>query len=201
MGDRQAVFFDFSSKRLAKLRGNGYFSYLDAFHDRFEKPAQQRPYLYLSSYKTMNDYNHYGSTDCPNNPGAINGLSAAGDKDIWPYCKSHNPMSMGGIGFAYVYLNPITYQIISSGRDGKFGPGSTNPTPKTLPPYFWREKTAASIHPDGRDDQANFARGGCCREGSDVLPSHNCKAEPLFLLHQRIIVKDGKMRCQEKGLK
>lgn len=170
IGERKPVYYNFSAKRLTKLRGNGYFSYCDAYTDRYKSPPLQKPFLYYSSYKTANDYKHYGTTDCPNSSGLsgstdINSLipgPTSIDRNTWPYCETS--LSVSGVGFTYIYLNPSTFQIISAGRDGKYGPGTPNPTVSTIPvdgfgnQMFWTTKLASTINANGRDDQANFAR-------------------------------------------
>lgn len=56
---------------------------------------------------------------------------------VSPYLKTAVPSK--------TYHNPESYQIISAGRDGQFGPGGV-----------WTPTSADSIDPKGADDQANF---------------------------------------------
>jgi prepilin-type N-terminal cleavage/methylation domain-containing protein len=68
----------------------------------FMDPFGNKPYAYLSSYSIFkqNNYNRYGSTDCP----------TLGVNPYWG-----NPGQ---------YYNPKTFQIISAGPDSLFGPGN-----------------------------------------------------------------------------
>jgi prepilin-type N-terminal cleavage/methylation domain-containing protein len=127
-GDRVEPFFDFQSDRLTTKfdkAKTGYFSYLDAYG--------KAPFAYFSSYKKANGYNRYlalyKNSDCLN-------------LGVWPYYD--------GIK----YQNSDTFQIISAGRDGVFGPGYdwTSASPLT-----WTPATAdKNIPPAGRDDMADF---------------------------------------------
>lgn len=114
--DRVPPFFEFEQGRL-QIDANGYFSYKDAY-----KTAQ--PYAYFSSYKKQNNYNRYGGSDCAS-------------LGVQPYFFIPLP--------AIQYENADTWQIISAGRDGKFGPGGE-----------WSPLTADTIAPEGRDDMSNF---------------------------------------------
>jgi prepilin-type N-terminal cleavage/methylation domain-containing protein len=131
-GDRIGPFFEFQGNRLTPV-GAPFYSYLD----RYEK----QPYAYFSSYKTTNGYNRYfpiyGNSDCATLP---NGTATPG---VFPYLEGPNR-----------YLNPNSYQIVSAGADGVFGPGTVTPTGP-----FWSAANASLFYPDntaGRDDQSNF---------------------------------------------
>ncbi len=117
-----APFFEFKSSRLRDLRGRGFFSYLDGF--------STQPYAYFSAYGQVNGYNRYGRTDCPS-------------LGVWPYAYSLGPSPC--------FINPKGFQIISAGRDGKFGPGSDSAA------HVWPPATAGAIPRDGQDDLANFS--------------------------------------------
>ena len=62
---------------------------------------------------------------------------------VWPYAGWFDP--------APVYQNPNTCQIISAGRDGRFGPGNVHPNGRE-----WTPATGRDIDADGRDDLTNF---------------------------------------------
>jgi hypothetical protein len=97
-GDRTGPFYDFESYRLKDLKGNGFFSYLDAF--------RQQPYAYFNSGSAPNGYNAFGQSDC---------LSLG----VWPYAEAMEP--------SVRYINPDGFQIICAGPDGKFGSGTVLP--------------------------------------------------------------------------
>jgi hypothetical protein len=118
-------YFEFQSHRLISRHGNPFYSYLDGFG--------KQPYVYFSSGRKRNDYNRYGDSDCA-------------PFGVWPYAISLGPPP--------AYQNPNTYQIISSGRDGRFGRGSMLPNGRV-----WHQETAKEIDADGRDDLSNFHYG------------------------------------------
>jgi prepilin-type N-terminal cleavage/methylation domain-containing protein len=125
---RTPPFYDFKSSRLfvpnhTVLTPTGTPNFL-AYKDGFNK----EPYAYFSSYKTANGYNRYGATDCPSL-----GLS--------PYFEAVAPSTR--------YLRPDSFQIISAGADGTFGPGG-----------LWAPAVASSVYPEGSagaDDLSNFS--------------------------------------------
>ena len=124
--EERVLFFDFDPARLVSVHGNPFYSFLD--------PFRQTPYAYFSSYKYANGYNRYypdpGGSDC-----ALLG--------VWPYAEAWGDKTPR-------YRNPNTYQIISAGADGKFGPGTVPPDGQTRPP-------AAGMAQEGRDDLTNFS--------------------------------------------
>jgi hypothetical protein len=85
-----------------------------------------KPYAYFSSWR---DYNHLGGTDCTT-------------LGVWPYADAWEPRP--------TFYNPETFQIISAGADGKFGPGTTDAA------HVWRPDKADTIPLEGRDDMSNF---------------------------------------------
>jgi prepilin-type N-terminal cleavage/methylation domain-containing protein len=114
-GTNVGPFYDFKLNRLVAMHPTspGFPSYVDGYG--------KQPYIYFSSYKTQNGYNRYPGGDCP---------SAA----VSPYFQ--------GPPTSPIYLNPSTFQIISAGKDTKFGPGgSWSPTAYPAP---------------GKDDMSNF---------------------------------------------
>jgi type II secretory pathway pseudopilin PulG len=129
--NRIGPFYEFKSNRLRDLRQNGYFSYLDGFG--------KMPYAYFSTYKNRNGYNPYYATlknsDC-------NALQ------VWPYAMSTNTPAR--------YQKPDSYQIISAGNDGKFGPG-TNLADATKQYTF--PPGTLQLSQEAKDDMANFSPG------------------------------------------
>jgi prepilin-type N-terminal cleavage/methylation domain-containing protein len=127
---RWGPYFEFKSPRL-KAGPGGFFSYMDAY-------GTGQPYAYFASYNPegVGQYNRpvVGATvtnDCPS---------------LFP-----NPPYTGQPGFVVPYqqpntiwVNPTGVQIISAGRDGKFGT-----------PSLWSPK-GGTTDPNGRDDQSNF---------------------------------------------
>jgi hypothetical protein len=120
-GFRIGPFFEFRNGRLVDRHKRRFFSYLDDFG--------QQPFAYFSAYGEANGYNRYGGTDCPT-------------LGVWPYAEALGP--------APRFLNPTTYQILSAGADGRFGPGTRDAT------TVWTPATARDIPPEGRDDLSNF---------------------------------------------
>ena len=171
--------FDFQPERLANLphflnkdaagnkQPNGFYSYFDYYYklNANDPKAVPEPYLYFSSYagKTSNNgYNRYfdpkGTGASVINTFGVNlGPTTVSDcptpgGGVWPYAEA--PTSLG---FPYMrYVKPDGFQIISAGRDGLFGPG-TSPTggPGGVP-LVWTPATADSYGGYGADDQSNF---------------------------------------------
>jgi prepilin-type N-terminal cleavage/methylation domain-containing protein len=79
----------------------------------------QRPYAYLSAHNRPNGYNRYGSSDC-----ALLGVS--------PYFSQPGKFWMEN-----------SFQIISAGKDGQFGPGGQWPP---------------AADPRAQDDMASFSK-------------------------------------------
>ena len=90
-------------------------------------------------YARDNNYNPYFST--------FNSSDCA-SLGVWPYAEALTPTPR--------YLKKNTFQIISAGADGMFGPG-TNLTLGNAA-YVWSAGTAVSIPQAGKDDQTNFAQ-------------------------------------------
>jgi len=117
-GDQIQPFFEFRTNRLtARAAGSRFLSYTDAYN--------KRPYAYFSAYRAGNDY----MNDCP----------ALG---VTPYFETGTGTSITN---PRRYFKPDSFQIISAGRDGVFGPGGA-----------WSPRNASSINANGRDDQSSF---------------------------------------------
>jgi hypothetical protein len=126
-----APFFEFDSARLLKRTQSNFLSYRDTHGTT--------PYAYFSSYKTRNNYNRYGTSDCAS-------------LKVWPYAEG---ASASGLNSTWRYQKPSNFQIISAGADGLFGRGSD----PSIPNSFWTPANAGTSPASagaGQDDQANF---------------------------------------------
>jgi general secretion pathway protein G len=154
--DRIGPFYEFQQGRLGATAGR-YYSYLDAYGslDSTGAVVSGNVYAYFSSYKSTNGYNRYsaafGNSDCWSLLPAVPGINPVGG--VWPYLTAPGQ-----------YANPNSFQIVSAGKNGIFGPGSVTPT------TIWTPATASTFYvdgpilnalnqplpPAGRDDQSNF---------------------------------------------
>jgi prepilin-type N-terminal cleavage/methylation domain-containing protein len=130
-GTRNGPFFEFPTTRLvtfAHQTGNATFP---SFADPYSLPTKSGVYAFFSSGRTTNGYNTgtlTGATntgDCPSLPGAPQ-----------PYVQSTGR-----------FYNPNSIQIISAGKDQKFGGGGS-----WVPGGY----AAGTV---GFDDLSNFASG------------------------------------------
>jgi prepilin-type N-terminal cleavage/methylation domain-containing protein len=140
-GDR-LKFYDFQPARLASIHGNAFFSYLNPYS------SSPVAYAYFStSRRGQNQYNSVAGTGL----GAQSASYKNGDCNftttslkVDPYASSWtNPPA---------FLNPESFQLISAGADGKFGPGTTSTTTVWSP-----TKVGANVTGPGRDDMSNFS--------------------------------------------
>jgi prepilin-type N-terminal cleavage/methylation domain-containing protein len=121
-GERIGPFFDFKSERLRDMKGNGYLSYLDRF--------MSQPIVYFSATQWAGDRwlpNAYSSDNT--------------SLGVLPY---YNPGNPG------ITPNLSTWQLISAGRNGRFGMSGPN----------WIPANAQMVYPpgsDGFDDVTNFS--------------------------------------------
>jgi prepilin-type N-terminal cleavage/methylation domain-containing protein len=144
-------FFDFKTDRLFTGAQNGFYAYIDGYGQN--DGTGKNLYVYFSSYKSRNGYNRYATilgSDCASIP------TAYAPYGVWPYFDGAN------------YLNADTFQIISAGRDGRFGPGF-NPVANPPGPT-WSTTSAGDVYPNqnvagydaylhtgpGYDDLSNF---------------------------------------------
>jgi membrane protein len=135
-GTRRGPFFEFDTHRL-KRGANGFFTYQDPF-------GTGMPFAYFSSYKTANGYNWYAGTL---------GESDCVSLRVAPYYRSSSARSFLPANTTQIptdgttaYFNPASFQILSAGPDGKFGPGG-----------FWDAKTGYRAGEAGADDFSNFS--------------------------------------------
>jgi general secretion pathway protein G len=133
-GARKGPYYEFNTGRLYQRNRNGFYSYYDAYH--------KQPYAYFSSYSRRNGYNRYGTSDCAS-------------LGVWPYADTLTVDARGSIA-SIRYLKPDSFQIISAGEDGKFGPGTDLSLLPRTQPFLWTPDTAPMIPEPGKDDQSNF---------------------------------------------
>jgi len=129
-GNRTPPFFDFVPARLQ--RGNNkFFRYVDPWKNN-------SPYLYFSTYGGSDNNYHVLSVadktaDCP-----LGLKDAAGNPVIVsPYIEAMLPVR---------FTNASSFQILSAGKDGVFGPGG-----------LWDPAKGVLLASPGADDQANFS--------------------------------------------
>jgi prepilin-type N-terminal cleavage/methylation domain-containing protein len=136
-GKRKGPYYNFITSRLVKdPTVGGFFVYLDPWEAKASSNGiGPRPFVYFSSYGINNGYT---PTDCV----GVTFTDPLGTHYALPYAT--------GPG---VYTNSNTYQILSAGRDGKFGynPGSNPPT------NLWSPAAGVPTGQPGADDQANFS--------------------------------------------
>ncbi len=125
-------FFEFKPDRLILAHSNQFFSY--------KNEHGNRPYAYFSSYKTDNGYNLFGL------PGAATVTSDCATLGVWPYAEAwvaNTPPR---------YVNSKSYQILSAGADGSFGPGTSSTT------NLWNLASGGNAASGGgKDDISNFS--------------------------------------------
>jgi type II secretory pathway pseudopilin PulG len=131
-GTRKGPYYDFQTSRLVTGKPNAnFYCYLDPFTPN---GGNRQPYAFFSAYKTANGYNRYGpSGDCSNLTN--------------PPTQPYSPMPYFQTGASgNVFFNSTSFQIISAGPDGNFGPGGNtfNPASGTVGP--------------GANDFSNFSK-------------------------------------------
>ncbi len=144
--DRIPPFFEFTAKRLVAVpwvSGTSLFTndggsppraLFASYNDPIGQPPTSgaaHPYLYFSSYKSVNGYARTAT-----------GYGSAGDNPTYGV----TPYSISGTSPTQ-FVNPSTYQIICAGFDGQFGPGGA-----------WASNGSLSTGV-GADDMSNFTPG------------------------------------------
>jgi hypothetical protein len=107
-GSRTGFFYEFDSKQLIDLDGDGMYEYLDSI------PGQQRPIQYFSSYGGTGyrplgrDVTYQGTATCDDEvlPNSLK----------WVYTKNAGTAASVATPF-----NPNGFQLISAGLNGEFG--------------------------------------------------------------------------------
>ena len=126
---RDGTYFEFQTPRLKPYTSPGstgaFPVYLDGWFGNSKNPNGQ-PYAFFSSYGTggAGNYLKYGASDC-----ASLGVS--------PYFTAAGPPTL--------FVNANSWQIISAGFDGTFGPGG-----------LWNS-AGSPVAPAEQDDQSNFS--------------------------------------------
>ncbi len=127
-GTRQGPYFQFQANRLTPYTSPGSTGAFPVFIDGYGTNAVgPKPYLFFSGYGAEGSglYNKYGSSDCAS-------------FGVQPY--------FSGVVAPTPFLNPGTWQIISAGANGTFGPGG-----------LWNPATGLGPNTVGSDDQSNFS--------------------------------------------
>jgi prepilin-type N-terminal cleavage/methylation domain-containing protein len=127
-GNRLPPLFEFAAGRLFwRIPQNPFPSYQDTWQNMNPATKSPVPYWYFSSGKRRNGYGDFFISPLPASSLVPNG----------PYYGSF-------LNGQPQYANPNTWQIISAGRNGVFGPGGQyNPS--------------TGVPPPGDDDQCNFS--------------------------------------------
>ena len=142
---KRGPFFEFQPARLKMFTAPGsglpFPVYLDPWKAGKGPWGPGTPYAYFSSYNTegLGDYHD----DCPS-----------------LLCSPPTNLALSPHLTAYMdpsgkWVNAGSFQIISAGKDGKFGPGATLVGGKWTPTYW--NPTKGTTDPNGQDDQANFS--------------------------------------------
>jgi prepilin-type N-terminal cleavage/methylation domain-containing protein len=133
LGTKQP-FFDFKSSRLIKPNAGGFYAYADAYNTSM-------PYAYFAALPG----GVYNRNSFP--PGPLPPPVGVGDcpsLGVAPYESALN-----------TFINANSYQIISAGKDGKFGYVDPNAKPN---PIYWNPSTGWPAGTVGTDDYANFSQ-------------------------------------------
>jgi general secretion pathway protein G len=172
--NRTPPLFEFKGGRLADIYGNNLPVYFDTM-------GQNKPYIYFSAYGgnsyDPNDVN-YSEPDStaavqtiarawivnfPVVPGPWNGNRTT---PSIAYSPSPNPYTTNSpVSQPVTYQSPQTFQIISSGRDGRYGLGglydnsSTATQPLPLPDLADTNTTDANVRNFEHDNLTNFNNG------------------------------------------
>lgn len=145
-GKRKGPYFPFVTSRLfPDATTGGFCVYLDPWQAKVStNGVGPRPYVFFSSSGNNNGYSYL---DCL----GVSFTDALGAHFALPYWTG-----LTAIGLPTGYTYPNTYQIISAGKDGKFGytPGAL-PPPGALNSNLW-SPTGGAVG-TGADDQANFS--------------------------------------------
>jgi prepilin-type N-terminal cleavage/methylation domain-containing protein len=143
-GGVKAPMFEFDAKRLVRSKTNsasGFLNYLDTYGKRNPTNASQwtgQPYAYFCSGPVYNGYVQTATA-----PGSFYDCATLG---VRPYIQTQAGGSSG-----MIFWKPNSFQIISAGADGVFGPGGV-----LWGPGF-PVKNLGTSATGGADDQSNFS--------------------------------------------
>jgi prepilin-type N-terminal cleavage/methylation domain-containing protein len=134
-GGERFDYYKFKGNRLQKKHGDNFSSYMNPYDDKAQ------PYVYFSSGERQNGYNSavtgLGASDCAS-------LGVNPYASTWPAQGQTTPTPN--------FINPDSFQLISAGADGQFGPGTTSQA------TIWSLANPASAATGpGLDDLSNFA--------------------------------------------
>lgn len=144
-GKRKGPYFTFDPTRLRATPSMGFFVYIDPWQTKtgpFYPVLGGTPYVYFSS-NGLN--NAYSTTDCS----LLTFSDTLGSHFPMPYWTAQTASAPP---IPTQYTNSNSYQIISAGKDGKFG---YNPAFLPAPNNLWAPASGAVG--TGADDQANFS--------------------------------------------
>lgn len=153
-------YFPFVTTRLVPVPANGgFFYYQDPWQVKVSANGfGPMPYAYFSSSGNNNGYssadiNGFSFLDC----NGITFTDALGLHFPLPYWTAQSPVAPF---LPSAYMNSNTFQIISAGKDGKFGYSTTPPSPFPPPTGLlfgnWWLPTSGAVG-TGADDQSNFS--------------------------------------------
>jgi prepilin-type N-terminal cleavage/methylation domain-containing protein len=132
---RYGPYYPFNAARLVRSTNVSAANFLN-----YQDPYAKTPYAYYSWYGTGNDYNAYPSATLATNNDCKTLSAQAGPVNAY----------FAGTSLAdpkLEFINPKSFQIISAGRDGKFGAGGNT----------WKASTGYGGTGVGADDLANFS--------------------------------------------
>jgi prepilin-type N-terminal cleavage/methylation domain-containing protein len=142
---RNGPFFEFQSNRLKSFtstafqganfptQAGGAYGSFPIYQDPWlQTGGRRQAYAYFASslLEGGGQYDKYNSSDCPS---LLLSPPDPANTPLTPYMAN-----------ATTWLNPSSCQIISAGKDGKFGAGGVLPK-------------AGTTDPNGKDDQSNFS--------------------------------------------
>ena len=139
-GTRES-FYQFDNSRLI------FHNSLSPFYSFADPWSTGQPYAYFSSGKRKDGYNPGPGSDCPS--------LVYNTFPPWPL-PNNGTKYPGGPYFEFGtnpprYYNATTFQIISAGKNGVFGPGGAWPVPPPPAP-----QPATGFDQAGQDNQTNF---------------------------------------------
>lgn len=131
---RDSSAYDFEASRLVDQDNDGFPEFLDAW------PSQRKPLLYFSSYEG----NGYRKGDYA-------ASYASGGLPVSPYLQGTNANAQA--------FNPKSFQIISPGGDGEYGPGGPYQAGGAKPLPAWGSTITEDQRNVEKDNITNFGNG------------------------------------------
>jgi prepilin-type N-terminal cleavage/methylation domain-containing protein len=146
-GGERIKFYTFNVSRLTSAHGNVFLSYNNPYD-----PTYAKPYVYFSVGKRGS--NQYNSVWFSPATGLGTGLGSASKSYISSDCTTLgvNPYaSAWSTTSPPTFINPDSFQLISAGADGQFGPGTSSAA------TVWSTVNVAGVPTSGKDDMSNFS--------------------------------------------